>query len=51
MLIWIAIANGIVWTGLFLFLLIWLSRNAHRLDAEISRLEAKLDDQEKKSTG
>ncbi|NLH08644.1 MAG: hypothetical protein GX484_13695 [Chloroflexi bacterium] len=42
MLVIIAIANAILWSGVILALLLVLARNAHRLDMQIDRMEQQL---------
>ncbi|HOA22801.1 MAG TPA: hypothetical protein PK801_08855 [Aggregatilineales bacterium] len=42
MLVIIAIANAILWSGVILVLLLVLARNARRLDMQIDRLEQQL---------
>jgi uncharacterized membrane-anchored protein YhcB (DUF1043 family) len=41
-MIWIAVANAIVWGGVILFLLLRLSSGAQSLEGELAALEAQL---------
>lgn len=41
-LLMIAVANAVVWTGLFLILLFALMRNHKDIDAQLERLESRL---------
>jgi hypothetical protein len=41
-MVWIAVANAIVWSGVILFLLLRLSSGAQSLEGELVALEAKL---------
>jgi hypothetical protein len=40
MLIWIAVANAVVWGGVIVFLLLRLMRGARDIEARLERLEA-----------
>jgi hypothetical protein len=41
-MIWIAIANAILWSGVMLFLLLRLSSDAQSLERELAVLEARV---------
>jgi sensor c-di-GMP phosphodiesterase-like protein len=41
-MIWIAIGNAILWSGVILYLLLRLSQNAQSLDGELAALEARI---------
>jgi hypothetical protein len=41
-MIWIAVANAFIWSGVILFLLLRLSKGAQTLEGELAALEAKL---------
>ena len=43
-MIWIAVGNAILWSGVILFLLLYLSQGAQSLDGELAALEAKIGD-------
>lgn len=44
MLIWIAVANAVVWGGVIVFLLLRLMRGARDIEARLERLEAGTED-------
>lgn len=41
MLLWIAIANAVVWTGVFLILLFTLNRGEQDIEERLERLEGR----------
>jgi hypothetical protein len=41
-MIWIAVGNAILWSGVILFLLLRLSKDAQSLEGELAALEAKI---------
>ncbi len=47
--IWIAVANGIVWVGLFIGLLLVLMRGSRKVDEQISQLEEAISKDEQAS--
>ena len=42
MLIWIAVANAVLWSGVFLALLLVLMRGTDSINAQVNRLEDQL---------
>jgi hypothetical protein len=42
MLIWIAVANVVLWTGLFLILLFALMRGQNDIDSRLDQMESRL---------
>lgn len=44
MVLWIAVANAVLWSGVILFLLLWLIRSGQEIEAQAVRLEARLDE-------
>ena len=43
MLIWIAVANAVLWSGVILFLLLYLIRDSQELEAELAQMEAQVE--------
>lgn len=44
MLVWIAIVNAVLWSGVITFLLISLARSSQEIEAKAARLEAQLSE-------
>lgn len=46
MVTWIAIGNAILWSGVILFLLLRLMRDARDVEEHLARLEAEADEKD-----
>jgi hypothetical protein len=44
-MIWIAVANAVLWSGVMLFLLLRLSSDAQSLEGELAVLEARIGEE------
>ena len=49
MLIWIAIANAILWSGVITVLLLSLTSSSLEIEAQVARVEARLDQESDKA--